>query len=366
MGLNMPPQGQDEPLLATAVGEPSPPPPGPPPRPPRRKVGLLLLFLILGLCGSLMLNFLLSGMVGLGSLASAGRDHKVQERHFSHKSGAKDKVAIISVTGTILSGRGFVKNQIDQVLHDSDVKAVVLRVNSPGGTITGSDYIYHHLSEMVAESEIPLVVSMGSLAASGGYYVSMACGETPDVIYAEPTTWTGSIGVVIPHYDLSKLLGEWGVTEDSITSHRLKTMGSLAKAMTEEEREIFQELVDESFDRFKGIIKKGRPGFAKDPEALDRLATGQIYTANQALENGLIDKIGFIEDAIDRAIELANLDKEKVSVVEYKQEPNLVSLLMGAQAQSGSFDLSAMLDMAAPRAYYLCTWLPPLAANTKP
>ena len=313
-----------------------------------------------------MLNFLLFGAAGLSQLGSVDSDHKVRERHFSHKKDAKDKVAILSVTGTILSGRGFVKDQIDQILKDSDVKAVVLRVDSPGGTITGSDYIYHHLSEMVAEREMPLVVSMGSLAASGGYYVSMACGETPEVIFAEPTTWTGSVGVVIPHYDLSKMLDEWGVAEDSIASHRLKTMGSLAKPMTEEEREIFQTLVDESFERFKGIIKNGRPKFAADPAALDKLATGQIFTANQALEDGLIDKIGFIEDAIDRAIELAGLDKNRVDVIEYKQEPNLASILMGAQAKSGSFDLSTMLDMAAPRAYYLCTWLPPLTANTKP
>ena len=365
MDSNIPPQDPGEPLLATAVREPSPAA-GPPPRPPRRKGGWLLLFLMLVLCGSLMLNFLLFGAAGLSSLGSVDSEHKVKEVHLSHERGAADKVAVISVTGTIFSGRGFVKNQIDQVRRDSNVKAVVLRVNSPGGTITGSDYIHHHLSEMVAESEIPLVVSMGSLAASGGYYVSMACGDTPDVIFAEPTTWTGSIGVVIPHYDLSKLATDWGIVEDSIASHRLKTMGSLAKEMTDEERDIFQELVDESFGRFKGIIKEGRPRFAEDPEALDKLATGQIYTAQQALENGLIDKIGFIEEAIDRAIRLAKLDKNKVDVVEYRQQPNLASILMGAQAQSGPLDLSTMLDMAAPRAYYLCTWLPPLAANTKP
>ena len=176
----------------------------------------------------------------------------------------------------------------------------------------------------------------------------------------------GSIGVIIPIYEAADLMKEWGIQEDSVASHRLKSMGSFAKHMTDEEREIFQTLVDESFDRFKGIIRKGRPEFAKDPEALDLLATGQIYTADQSLENGLIDKIGFIEDAIDRAIELAKLDKNKVDVIEYKQEPNLASILMGGQARSQSFDLSTMLDMAAPRAYYVCTWLPPLAANSKP
>jgi protease-4 len=365
MDSDIPPQAPIEPTLATAADEQS----LPPGLPPRRKRGWLLPFLILGLCGSLMANFLLFGAARLSRFGSIDSEHAVRETHFSHQQGARDKVAIISVTGTILGGRGFVKNQIDQVRRDPNVKAVVLRVNSPGGPITGSDYIYHHLSELVAQSEIPLVVSMGSLAASGGYYVSMACGETPDVIFAEPTTWTGSIGVVIPHYDLSKLAGDWGIVDDSIVSHRLKTMGGLTKTMTGEELAIFQELVDESFDRFKGIIKQGRPKFAEDPEALDKLATGQIYTADQALESGLIDKIGFIEEAIRRAIELAKLDKNKVDVVEYGQPLGLASILMGKQTQNGPTglsDLSTILDMAAPRAYYLCTWLPPLAANTKP
>ena len=100
----------------------------------------------------------------------------------------------------------FAKKQIDQVRDDNHVKAVVLRVDSPGGTVTGSDYIYHHLKKLAEERQIPMVVSMGSVAASGGYYVAMAAGEKENTIYAEPTTWTGSIGVIIPHYDLTGLL----------------------------------------------------------------------------------------------------------------------------------------------------------------
>ena len=125
---------------------------------------------------------------------------------------------------------------------------------------------------------------MGGIAASGGYYVSMAVGDTPDTIFAEPTTWTGSIGVIIPHYNLADLMDDWGIKEDTIASHRLKTMGSLAKPMTEEERKIFQGLVDDSFGRFKEIIRDGRPKFRKDPAALDKLATGQVFTAEQALK----------------------------------------------------------------------------------
>ena len=333
----------------------------PPPRRKSRGFGMFFfMVLLMGLLGSLLVNFVLFSIVGFESLDS---EHRVREEYFSHNRRGTQKVAIISVEGAILDGQGFVKRQIDHAGKDDDVKAVVLRVDSPGGTITGSDYIYHHLRELAKESKIPIVVSMGGIAASGGYYVSMAVGDTEDSIFAEPTTWTGSIGVVIPHYDLSGMLKEWGVKEDSIASHRLKTMGSFAKPMTEEERTIFQELVDDGFDRFKEIICQGRPKFEKNPEALDKLATGQIYTAEQALEAGLIDRIGFIEDAVERAIELANLDKDDVKVVKYRREPTLGDLLLGGQSRARTPDLGRLLDLAAPRAYYLYTWLPALASS---
>ncbi len=353
-----PPQ---EPPLATAV-------PQPPPRPRKRRAAQwLLLLLLLGLLGSLLLNVLLFGVAGLSALASLDTDGKVREKYHSLNRKGRDKIAVISIEGAILEGEGFFKRQIDRATKDAkdgNLKAVVLRVNSPGGTVTGSDYMYHHLRELTEKTGIPLVVSMGGLAASGGYYVSMACGDVPNTIFAEPSTWTGSIGVIIPHYNLSELLKDWGIKEDSIASHRLKNMGSFAKPMTEEERKIFQELVDESFAQFKNVIKQGRPKFKKDPQALDKLATGQIYTAQQAEENGLIDKIGFIEAAIDRAIELAGLDKDNVKVVKYKPEPNLVDILLGVHARRRSFDdLAAMLELTAPQAYYLCTRQPPLAGS---
>ncbi len=313
-----------------------------------------MFMLVVALGMSLLINMVLisSNMIG------ADADRRVKEQFVSHERKSGNKIVIISVEGTILDGSGFVKRQIDKARKDESVKAVVLRVNSPGGTITGSDYIYHHLCELAKDREIPIVVSMGGIAASGGYYVSMAVGDTPDTIFAEPTTWTGSIGVVIPHYDLSKLLGDWGIEQDSIASHRLKTMGSFAKPMTEEERQIFQTLVDDSFTRFKDIIKAGRPKFKEDAAALERLATGQIFNAPQAEKDGLIDKIGFLEDAVERAIELAKVRGDDVTVVKYKRETSLASLLMGGNSGAAQIDLAALLDIASPRAYYLCTWLP--------
>ncbi len=286
----------------------------------------------------------------------------IQERFHSGERTGRDKVAIISVTGAILDGRGFVKNQIDQVMKDKSVKAVVVRVSSPGGTITGSDYILHHLSKMREERDIPLVVSMGSIAASGGYYVSMAVGDQPNSIYAEPTTTTGSIGVVIPHYNLAGLLERFDVEDDSLVSHPNKRIMSMTRPMSDEQREIMKAYLEAAFVRFKDQIKRGRPAFRDDPEALDHLATGEVFTAEQAREHGLIDEIGFVEDAIERAFTMAELDESRTRVVEYRRPPSLfdLALLSKARHSRNPIDLAYWLDLHVPQAYYLMTTLPPL------
>ncbi len=306
----------------------------------------------------------LGGALVVGALTgwSGGVDAegRVQERHFSNNRQATAKVAIIRLEGAILDGEGYVKRQIDHAAKDENLRAIVLRVNSPGGTITGSDYIYHHLTKLAEEKKIPIVVSMGGLAASGGYYVSMAVGSREGTIYAEPTTWTGSIGVIIPHYDISGLMKQYGVGQDSIVSKPLKGIGTMTRPMTPEEREILQTLVNESFGQFKQIIKHGRPQFEKDPDKLDALATGQVFSAEQALKSGLVDKIGFLEDAVQRAIVLAGLKPDDVNVVEYGKEFSLMGYLLESRAKAPTIDLSAAVDVTVPRAYYLYSWLPPL------
>ena len=350
----------------------SPPPPSyivaeavtplPPPAPRRRFRwfgSLLLILLLLALGGSILLNLVL-----VAFSFPFDSERRVREKFFSHERWAKDKVAIVSIKGVIVgSDDGFVKRQIDQAIKDEAVKAVVLRVDSPGGTVSGSDYYYHHLRKLLDKREIPMVVSMGSVAASGGYYVSMAAGPRPDTIFAEPTTWTGSIGVVIPHYNVGELLGKLGITEDPVASGPLKNMGSFARAMNEEERRIFRSLVDDGFTRFKDVIKQGRPKFREDPKALDKLASGQIYSADQAQQNGLVDRIGYLEEAVDRAIELAGLDPDQVRVVKYQPEIDLFDALFGMESRRSGLDLSALWDLSSPRAYYLSTRLPILMSS---
>lgn len=159
-----------------------------------------------------------------------------QEKYHSLSKTATDKIAVIDVSGTIMESDGFVKDQLDLVREDDDVVAVVLRIDSPGGTVTGSDYIYHHVQELAKDRKLPVVVSMGSMCASGGYYIAMAAGNKENVIFAEPTTWTGSIGVVIPHYDLSGLLADYDVKDDSVASHKYKLMGSPTRQLPPAER----------------------------------------------------------------------------------------------------------------------------------
>jgi protease IV len=353
------------------AGTPVPASPGPagpwhyPPPPPRRRA--------LAWIG--WIGFLVCGLL-LWSQWSARRDYfdvseGIHEKFHSGVETGTDKVAIIAVRGIIMEGDGFVKRQIERVRKDEHVKAVVVRVDSPGGTVTGSDYIYHHLKKLSAERHIPLVVSMGSIAASGGYYVSMAVGGQAKSIFAEATTTTGSIGVIVPHYDVSGLLARYDVFEDSIASHPRKQMLSMTRKMSPDDRAIVQAYVDESFQRFKEIVKAGRPhlrqvntGDALLNEANGRdLATGEIFTATQARQYGLVDEIGFIEDAIARAIELAGLDAEQARVIQYERPLSLSSLIGAAEASEPGLSLDTLLELSAPRAYYLATSWPPLISS---
>jgi len=286
----------------------------------------------------------------------------ITEKHQSGPKFAASKVAIISVTGMIADGEGFVKHQIDQVRQDKSVKAVVLRINSPGGTVTASDYMFHHLTRLRKERGLPIVVSMGSIAASGGYYVAMAVGDQEKAIYAEPTTTTGSIGVIIPHYDLSGLLKRFDVKDDSIASNPRKQMLAMTRPIPEDHRKLIEEYLNEAFTRFKDIVKQGRPKFRKDPVALDKLATGEVFSATKAKANGLVDEIGFVEEAINRALELAGLDEANTSVIRYQRPASLFEIPVLARASSRS-EVSALLELSAPRAYYVASTLPPLMAS---
>lgn len=289
----------------------------------------------------------------------------ISEKYVSGSKSSSNKIAILSIEGVIMEGDGFVKHQIDRIKEDDAVKAVVVRVDSPGGTVTGSDYIYHHITKLREEKKVPVVVSMGAIAASGGYYVSMAVGDQEKSIYAEPTTTTGSIGVIIPHYNVTGLMQEWKIEDDSIASGPRKQMLSMTRQLTEEERKLVQEYVMESFSRFKDIIKTGRPAFRENPEKLDELATGEIFTANKAKSNGLVDEIGFLEDVVARAAELAGLSESTARVVKYERPPALFDLGDVGAAEASRTQLGLLFELSTPKAYYMSTTLPAIFSTNR-
>lgn len=306
----------------------------------------------------------------------------VYERYHSGARKAKKRIAIIDVGGVIVDGYS-VQDQIKRIRNDKRIVAVVLRVESPGGTVTGSDYIYHYLKQLRKETDLPLVVSMGSMAASGGYYIAMSAGDQEDVIFAEPTTITGSIGVVLPHYDFSRLLSRFDVEDDSIRSHPNKQILSMTRAMTPEQREIIQREVDASFERFKRVVLDGRPALRRKAAAdadgnvtkedasegaevklisladNQDLATGQVFSASEAMRHGLVDRIGFLEDAIDRAAELAGVSLGNTRVIRLAKPKPLIEL-PALLREDGDWNAFALLTRpTTPQCWYLAGSAPP-------
>lgn len=308
-------------------------------------------------CSGCLIPFLLLFFIGL--FCGSAFEEKVTRQTLSGPDGifqteTCDKVAVIRIDETIMSDTGFIRDQIDDVEADETVKAIVLRMDTPGGTVSASDFYYNQLTKIRKETGIPIVVSMGGVCASGGYYISMAVGnQNEDVIFAEPTSWTGSIGVIISNYDLSGLAERVGVKEDSIRSHELKGMGSLGRSLTEKERSILQNLVNDAFGRFKEVVYTGRKKFNENHESLEKYATGEVFSTSMALEAGLIDKEGYLDDAICRAMELADLDSDTTQVYSYQRTSSLADLMTSANAKIQETPVDVLKKFASPRACYL-------------
>ncbi len=326
------------------------------------------------------LAWIITGISVVIAITSAGAnatyfqtDSNVLETFHSLSTSAEAKVAIVTVSGAILGGDGFAGSQIDKIEDDENVRAIVLRIDSPGGTVSGSDEIHHRISTLAAERNLPVVVSMGGICASGGYYIAMASGGEEDVIYAEPSTLTGSVGVLIPNYDFSQLLQRFNVTDTTVSSGPLKEMLSPTKPrspeLEERQREVLQSLVDEMFARFASIVRDGRPKITD--EQFEEIGTGRIFTAEQAVDVGLVDRIGFLDDAVARAVELTGLADENVRVVKYVKPAGLLDEVLGTTGTaSARFDasgltvsLDALAEWTAPRCWYLCSWLPPVVSR---
>ena len=234
-------------------------------------------------------------------------------------SGHGAKVAVVNLTGTIISPREIVST-LQTLAKNKSVKAILLRVDSPGGGVAASQEIFEEV-ESIRDSVKPIVVSMGSLAASGGYYVS--CGATR--IVANPGTITGSIGVIAMFPNYAKLMGKLGLQMDVIKSGKYKDSGSPFRQMTEQDKKYFQGVVEDSYDQFLNAVAKER----KLPiDKLKKFADGRVFTGAQALKLGLVDTLGSFEDAIKIAAKLGGIRGEPV-VVEAKKPRTLADLIFG-------------------------------------
>ena len=236
-------------------------------------------------------------------------------------SKAKDKVAVVYLEGEITdeTGDGIVGKDVvkmfKKIRKDKDVKALVLRVNSPGGSANASEDIWHAIQNIKADS-IPVVVSMGDFAASGGYYIS--CGA--DFIFAEPTTLTGSIGIFGTVPNVSKLRDKVGLDIDGVSTNKHSDLegNMIYKGMNAEERQLMQTMVERGYDLFTSRCAEGRH---VEQNYIKSIGEGRVWLGNKGVEIGIVDKLGNIDDAIAKAVELAGLENYRLTYYPEKADP---------------------------------------------
>ncbi len=368
---------------------PSPPPPPPrsavppvipspvvismPPQPPRRGGGWKVLsFILLGLIAVWFVGrVVIHGMAGMASHAYSGADAPQNlEEVVIEQTNTDNKIAVVQVNGIIGSGEvlrgdtdfvGYIREQFKLAESDPDVKAVILKVDSPGGEVLASDEINRIIRLFEDKSGKPVVVSMGSLAASGGYYISAPCRW----IVANELTITGSIGVIMHNYNYRLLFDKIGVRPQVIKSGRFKDMLSGEREPDNdkltpqeiqdrnEEETMVQGLIDETFGKFKEVVKTGREWAAKQnagegrPLVADwtKYADGRILSGKTALEYGFVDELGNFDTAVKRARTLTGI--QSANLVEYRFPPDLIGTLLShlvGQTQAPALKLDLGID----------------------
>ncbi|WP_073998631.1 signal peptide peptidase SppA [Anaerococcus urinomassiliensis] len=245
-------------------------------------------------------------LVLLVSLFTEGKEAKIDENKIRKEAFDKfyqmdeeeiygsnplQKISVINVDGVIANdaNNDTIVDLLEDARKDPNVAGVIMHINSPGGSVYASEKIYKEIKKLQEENK-PVYSVMQELAASGGYYISAPC----DKIFASNETFTGSIGVIMQSYSLEGLFEKYGIKEQNITTGKMKDAGSPGKALDKEEKEYLQNLVDSAFSRFVKVVADGRDMSEAD---VRKLADGRVYDGSQALENGLVDKIGDLDDA---------------------------------------------------------------------
>jgi protease-4 len=259
----------------------------------------------------------------------------------------RNKVVIIDIEGMILNARpsgllssgenpmSLFRERLDAAADDRHVKAVVLRINSPGGAVTASDIMYQEVVNFRRDTGKPVVACMMDVAASGAFYIAMGC----DKVYAHPTTVTGSIGVIMSLYNASGLFAKIGVTSDPIKSGPNKDLGNPARPMTDAERAILQAMVNSFYDQFVQVVARGRN---LPEEQVRALADGRVYTGLESKKAGLVDEVGYLEDALRDAMSLAGI--QDAAIVAYDRGDGYRGSIYAAMPKIPS-EINVKLDL---------------------
>ena len=348
----------------------TPPPvivPPPPTRPPRKGRGwmvfALILLVLLGF--SVLLNF---GALVEKTFSFKGGGFQARtagprlEEVVLEDNGASSKIAVVEING-IITGQleqgganmvDIIKAQLKRADDDSKVKAVILKVDSPGGEVLTSDEIYRAISDFQKQSPKPVICSMGSLAASGGYYVSAPCRW----IVANELTITGSIGVIMSTWNYRHLMDKVGVSPLVFKSGKFKDMLSGTKdpsEITDEEKQMVQVLIDETFGRFKSVVAEGREAaFQKNGQHGRQLASdwadyadGRVLSGTEAFKLGFVDELGNFDVAVERTKQIAGITR-KANLIEYRPRVDLADLL-GLFGKSDAKAIKLDLGMDLPK-----------------
>ncbi len=322
----------------TAPSSPSPvqqqPPPQAPVQPKSRK-GCMILAVVLMICflvfGSIAVLFL-AGFYVVGSAFSGMKEvspfenkkNKFVEELLEGGHFASNKVVVIDIRGVIMNADGgfsqianskSICDQLEQARNDSKVRAVILRLDTPGGEVTAADMIHHKVMQL-KEEDVKVVACMESVAASGGYYIAVAS----DYIIAHRLTTTGSIGVIIETFNYQELFNKIGLQAEVYKSGEMKDMLNGARLRTDAEKQLVQNIITEVYDEFVEIVAAGRKSKNITAEQIKttQIGDGRIFSGKKAFELGLVDGLGFFEDAIDKAVDLAKI-KDSYKVVTYKR-----------------------------------------------
>jgi protease-4 len=307
---------------------------------------LLGIILALSVIANFVLVLALIGVVAIFAATPRG----LYAEEVIREGPRSNKIAVVTLEGIIDGAQA--KNLLSQLKmaeRDRRVKAVIVQVDSPGGTLTGSDQIYHAIRKFRDSTGKPVIAFMQGIAASGGYYTSVAC----EKIMAEPTAITGSIGVIFGHFVLEELLQEkLGIQPVFLTSGPKKGWPSMFSAFTEQQREYVEEkLISPAYKRFVKIVADGRPLLTQ--VEVEELADGSIYGAEEAVQEKLIDKVGYFDDAVEWVKSLADI--EKAQVVQYRRPFSFARFLTYQSRSSFKFDRNTLYELSTPQVLYLWT-----------